>query len=347
MIDCLRIENFKSISQMELHARKFNILSGTNSSGKSSVLQALLILAQNMDMEYGINGPLVSIGEFREIKNLNIGKDKIKIFAESGKDSIGVEIEEDSKISFYGNKTSVLAKKLCIRNNKLHYLSCNRIGSQDIYYKNRTTEKGVGLNGEYAIDFLEDNKGEPLEEKLCKEKDNYTLNAQVNYWMKYIIGANISVEGILGTDAVKARYSMTEGIISRPQNVGSGISYLVSIVVMCLGSEKNDILIIENPEIHLHPLSQSRLCEFLYFVANSGRQIFIETHSDHIFNAVRVGIANQKMEKGDIAVNFFRLGSDNCTRNYEIEIGRYGKIENPIPDMFDQFQIDLERMLGV
>ena len=290
---------------------------------------------------------MVSVGEFREARNLNINRKEIKIDAESGKDRIGIEIYEGGDIYFSGNLDSMLAKNLCIRSNKLHYLSCNRIGSQDIYYKNRTVNRGIGINGEYAIDFLCENRDEPLEESLCREKNSYTLNAQVNCWLKYIIGANISVEAIVGTDAVKTRYSMTEGIMSRPQNVGSGISYLISIIVMCLGSKKEDILIIENPEIHLHPLSQSRLCEFLYFVTCSKRQIFIETHSDHIFNAVRVGIANGTMKREDIAVNFFRLGSDNCTRNYEIEIGKYGKVENPIPDMFDQFQLDLDRMLGV
>lgn len=59
------------------------------------------------------------------------------------------------------------------------------------------------------------------------------------------------------------------------------------------------------PEIHLHPKAQSKLCEFLYFVSQSGRQLFIETHSDHIFNGLRVGVANGSMNQEDISVNFF------------------------------------------
>ena len=146
---------------------------------------------------------------------------------------------------------------------------------------------------------------------------------------------------------IKASYSMVNGKFSRPYNVGSGISYLISIIVMCLSSEIDDIMVIENPEIHLHPLSQSRLCEFLYFIANANRQIIVETHSDHIFNALRVGIAQRTMEKENISINFLNLGSDNCTRNHQIEIGRYGAIENPIPNLFDQFQLDLDKMLGI
>ncbi len=346
MIDKITISNFKSIDGIELEARGLNILAGTNSSGKSSTIQALLLVSQNLDNAYGLNGPLVSVGDFREAKNYNINKQSIAIIVHGKGEEVCISFQEDENIS-YKNPDCELAGRLRYDNNKFHYLSCHRIGPQDIFYKNRTVNKGVGINGEYTMDFLYNNRDNPLEESLVKDKTNYTLLAQTNYWLKYIIGANISTEEISGTDAVKARYGIVDGIFSRPQNVGSGISYLVSIIVMCLGSEKEDILIIENPEIHLHPLSQSRLCEFLYYISNAGRQLFVETHSDHIFNAIRVGIANSTMDLKNITIHFFRLGSDHCTRDYRIEIGAYGKIENPIPNLFDQFQMDLDKMLGV
>lgn len=347
MIEKLVISNLKSISEMQLTAKKLNILSGTNSSGKSTAIQSLLLLSQNLENAYGLNGPLVSIGDFREVKNYNVSSPVIEIQISDREETVRMSVQEDRLPVIDRNADSRLAEKVRYENNKLHYLSCNRIGSQDIYQKNRSVKKGVGINGEYAMDFLCVHKDDPLEMDLVKDKGSYTLSAQVNYWLKYIVGANIKAEEIPGTDAVKARYGMVDGMYSRPQNVGSGISYLISIIVMCLGSEKEDILIIENPEIHLHPLSQSRLCEFLYFVASTGRQLFIETHSDHLFNAIRVGISTDTMDSNDISINFFKLGSDNCTRNYTIEIGKYGKIENPIPHLFDQFQIDLDKMLGV
>ena len=186
-----------------------------------------------------------------------------------------------------------------------------------------------------------------LDENLIKSKNSYTLLYQVNYWLKYIIGANINIENIVGTDIVKAQYSIIEGISSRPKNVGSGISYLISILIMCLGSKKNDIIIIENPEIHLHPLSQSRLCQFLYFIGRSGRQLFVETHSDHFFNGIRAGIATNEMKNEDIKVLFFNLNEKNCTLSTEISFGKSGKILNPVDNLFDQFDIDLNKMLGL
>lgn len=346
MIDQLEIEGFKSINKLKLDLKQFNLLAGTNSSGKSSAIQALLLLVQNLDDGYGLNGPLVSVGEFREIRNYNIKANAVAVTVSEGDKKVSLQFIDDNSITRRGRK-SKLGRKLAYSNNQFQYLSCNRVGSQDIYRKNRTTYNSVGINGEFAIDLLSYFKDLPLEEDLVKDPENYTLLAQTNYWLNYIVDASIRVEDILGTDVVKASYGLVDGHYSRPQNVGSGISYLISIIVMCLGSERDEILIIENPEIHLHPQSQSRLCEFLYFVASAGRQLIVETHSDHIFNAARVGIATKTMDANQITINFFQRGSDHCTRNYVIDIGEYGKIENPIPNLFDQFQTDLDKMIGV
>lgn len=349
MIERLEIEGFKCIDKLKLDLKQFNLLAGTNSSGKSSAIQALLLLVQNLDDVYGLNGPLVSVGEFREIRNYNVNADNVYIYLLEGNRRVFLNFAGSfaGSIVTQGGENTELGRKLAYSNNKVQYLSCDRVGSQDIYRKNRTTYKGVGINGEFAIDYLCHYKDLPLEEEMVKDQGNHTFLAQTNYWLDYIVGASIRVEDILGTDVVKASYGLVDGYYSRPQNVGSGISYLISIIIMCLGSKKDDILIIENPEIHLHPQSQSKLCEFLYFVASAGRQLIVETHSDHIFNAARVGIAKKTMDADQITINFFRRGSDHCTRNHVIDIGEYGKIENPIPNLFDQFQADLDKMIGV
>lgn len=148
------------------------------------------------------------------------------------------------------------------------------------------------------------------------------------------------------------RNKSSDALYCRPVNIGSGVSYLISIIISCLGSSDNDILIIENPEIHLHPKAQSKLCEFLYFVSKANRQIFVETHSDHIFNGLRVGIATKQMKQEEISVNFFGLDDKNETQCNPIVFGDYGKVigsnkNMDIDDLFDQFDIDLDRMLGI
>lgn len=345
MIKKIQIKNLKSIKEIEINPKAFNVFTGTNSSGKSTTIQALLLASQNLENKYGLNGPLAAIGEFREVRNYITGADKIDIAIVDDEGCVTLQFgdSEPTVITTEGS----LADRLNYSNNHFHYLSCNRIGTKDIFTRNRTVYKGVGITGEYTIDYLSQNKDEPLEDVMIKDSTNLTLLAQVNNWLNYIVNASIRVESIIGTDAVKAEYGIVDGRFSRPQNVGSGISYLISIIVLCLASKRNDIIVIENPEIHLHPMSQSRLCEFLYFISKAGRQIFIETHSDHFFNSIRAGIATGEIEKDNVLIEFFKLGSDNCTRNYDIAIGKYGAIENPIPNLFDQFQADMDKMIGV
>ena len=181
---------------------------------------------------------------------------------------------------------------------------------------------------------------------------------QVNYWLEYIAGTTLAVADLKKTNYLQVKYNNNpknrnqEALYCRPMNVGAGVSYLTSILITCLGSKKNDIIVIENPEIHLHPKAQSRLCEFLYFISSNQRQIFIETHSDHIFNGVRVGTSCGTMEQDKISVNFFALDENFETRCNPIKFGEFGKIigmnsDMDINDLFDQFEIDVDKMLGI
>jgi predicted ATPase len=244
---------------------------------------------------------------------------------------------------------------------KFHYLSCHRIGVNDIYAKNMLNESDFGIDGEYALAYLLKNEGEAISDELCATDSNIpnSLLEQVKYWLNYIIETTLSINDIKKTNHLQVKYNnnptnaSSEALYCRPINVGSGVSYLISIIICCLGSESDSIIIIENPEIHLHPKAQSRLCDFLYFVSQSGRQLFVETHSDHIFNGLRVGVSTGKISQEDISVNFFALNKQQCeTQCNPIFFQKYGKIvgtneKMDISDLFDQFEIDLDRMLGI
>ena len=190
------------------------------------------------------------------------------------------------------------------------------------------------------------------------EMESGTLLGQVNYWLRYIIGTELSIKEIQKTNYIQVTYnnnpanSTMDVMYRRPVNIGSGISYLISIIITCLASKKNAVILLENPEIHLHPKAQSRLCELLYFVADAGRQLFVETHSDHIFNGLRVGLSCGMWEKEKVKVNFLAMNDQFETVCNPVEFGRYGKIHGKNPDMdlsdlFDQFEIDLDKMLGL
>ena len=97
----------------------------------------------------------------------------------------------------------------------------------------------------------------------------YNELQQVNLTYNYIYGDNRSNE-------------------FTPLNVGFGITYVLPIIVAILKSKPDDLLIIENPESHLHPAGQSKIAELCAIASSQGVQIIIETHSDHFLNGIRV-----------------------------------------------------------
>lgn len=362
MIKEVKISALKSIEHLTVECSKLNILAGANSSGKSTFLQALLLIAQNSISWQGLNGEYVSLGDFRlDAKNYHVTSDKIEVeLTTQPKTKMPIRLifqEEDDERS----RLSLMHKRFPLKKDEnsmaslmeisalhnIRYLACSRIGVQDVYPKNYNEKDGIGKNGEYAIFCLQANKNRRLDPSLIYDPSSETLLGQVNYWLRYIIGASVSVEDIPGTDMVKASYDIGNNRSTRPCNVGSGISYLISIIVMCLLSGEKDTLIIENPEVHLHPKAQSRICDFLYYIASTGRQLFVETHSDHIFNGIRAGIATGTMEREDIIINFFYLDERLCTQNSQINIGKNGRILNYVDGLFDQFDLDLDRMLNI
>lgn len=354
MIQRLQIENLKSIKRIEMECSQLNLLIGTNSSGKSSVLQGLLLVAQNLEQECGLNGGLVSLGTFAESRCIYEEKKEIKISLWKEEQWICLRIgsRENGKLLVERDAASeeavqVFGEGISLGERRLQYLSCHRVGPQSVYAKNMTMEDGIGIDGRYAIAFLNQHHADVIEPEFCKGNMDYTFLGQVNWWLSYIADAVISTEEIVGADLVKANYTMYDAVQIRPTNIGSGISYLISVLIVCLSSPKESVIIMENPEIHLHPSAQAKLCEFLYFVSRNQRQLFIESHSDHVFNGFRAGIASGEMEKDTVNIQFISLDEEHISQAMKVRIGRMGRVENQRKNLFDQFDIDLNKMIGL
>lgn len=362
MLKNLHIKNFKSIDDEQILLSNFTLLAGSNCSGKSSVIQALLLLAHNIDKKEQIlnkqaspiNSYKVSLGEFSEIRNRNKNAKEILIETNQGDYAAKTRISLDSKLDVIADtQVDPLFEEIFnSKNRKIHYLSANRIGVQDLYNKNINNFDKYGMLGEFAIDYLNSHRSEPLSSNLIKDDSSPTLSTQVDYWLQYILNTNIETEAIIGSDKIKTKFKINNGKkISdsvRPKNIGSGLSYIISIIIMCLSSIKDDILIIENPEIHLHPKAQSLLTEFFVFIANAGIQLIIETHSDHIFNGIRKGIFKKQISKEKIAVNFFKIDDKTLNTIYTpIEFTDTGRVNNIPNGLFDQFDEDLNVLLGI
>ena len=99
----------------------------------------------------------------------------------------------------------------------------------------------------------------------------------------------------------------------RATNVGFGLSYVFPVIVAALAARAGDLLIIENPEAHIHPKGQMRLGQLLSLAAASGVQVVIETHSDHVLNGIRLAVHERKISHEIVRLHFFERAGDQVT----------------------------------
>lgn len=382
MLKNLSIKNFKNIEEEKFELSNLTIFTGLNSSGKTSVLQSLLLLSRKYSLQPSadLNHYTSFFSKFSEVRNKYLKEDITTIVATSEKgeeytytlNEQGIEevdysilkklapaikksisSEENkknkSKEDFleYIEKIANMTSNLFSYENSLYYLSANRIGPEDI--SQISHEKKVGINGEYLVGYLAQNKLKNVDSVIQKFEDNATLAYQVDKWLKDILGIDISANLDI-VDDMHAKLSFDiEGVTKlSPLNVGSGNSYLLKLLILCLSCVKGDIVIIENPEIHLHPKAQAKLGEFFSFLAENGIQIILETHSEHLINKVRYQvkkneISNKKVHiyyKASIRDNFTAIDIDNTGHFVDKEDRRI-----PFPTGF--FDASLENLMEI
>ena len=91
----------------------------------------------------------------------------------------------------------------------------------------------------------------------------------------------------------------------RPIHTGFGLTQVLPLLVAALSARLEDLLLVENPEVHLHPSGQAAMGEFLAEVAAAGVQVLAETHSDHVLNGVRRAVKKGILRPDDAALHFF------------------------------------------
>lgn len=240
--------------------------------------------------------------------------------------------------------------------NNVHFISANRVGPVKFVEKQEVPETHcVGVNGEFTINTISTYKNLiAVEMNLDREDRQYhSLKEQVSLWMSYIMdGGDVNIDG--DTKVAERKSSSVLALeFSSPlkgtsrffksYNVGFGYSYILSVVVTALIAKKDSIVIVENPEAHLHPQAQSRMALLLSKLADKGVQVFVETHSEHILNGFRLAALKEDsaITNEDLSIYFF----DN---NYHIErlvLEPNGRIRNWPKGFFDQSQHDLAEIM--
>ena len=113
-------------------------------------------------------------------------------------------------------------------------------------------------------------------------------------------------------------------------DVGFGYSQILPIIVQGLRLKKGEILICEQPEIHLNPSIQGKLGDFFrYMVEEEDKNVILETHSEHILLRIRTLIAEGRLDHSKVGLYFVER-NQGISKLKEIKIGKNGQIKDDV-----------------
>lgn len=379
MIDQLKITNFKAFASADIRLAPFTLLSGLNSSGKSTVLQALALLRQgsgsleDVDGEGGLplNGEIVELGTGQDV----LHEDYI---AESGADpEIGFRLTAEADLVYecrvlYGRDDDYLRLSylypssadqawegdeafvdFTLFNPGFQYLRADRINPAVTYPRSEqmsVRRRFLGTRGEYAVDFLRNHLDESVPVALRHDGASPRLLDQAEAWMSEICpGVRIEATAVEYTDLVRLgfQFARTGHPVSRPRrptNVGFGLTYVLPIIIACLTATPGSMILLENPEAHVHPQGQSAMARLACATAAIGAQLVVETHSDHILNGVRLAVKRQVLPAEQIALHYFKREDDGI-HIVSPAIGSDGMLSEWPPGFFDEWDRSLDQLL--
>lgn len=407
MITKLRVENFKSLREVELDFRKITLLLGPNNSGKSSVLQLLAFLKQSVEeRKFKYKGRYVDVGDFKDFifKHEIIRELKIKITIDFEDEDIRPILEglkgtafshfDLTKITYdcaylseYGkiidynwsklldakDRTIIgyklypgeqqsykpeILKDFSIRPDPHSFLITLSGGPSDVFdlygpfevlqrdiFTKRlhflktargivdrsqaipgSNPESVGSQGEMTIPTIAYNRDDPKFSEAFKN---------INKWVKNYGFEKVTPRLVEGLATSLELFDAALKVQNNVIDVGFGINQLLSVITQCFFAPKHSLIMIEEPEVHLHPKKQAELADFFIEVKNYGQQLIITTHSEHLLARFQRRIAEENLDPNDIIIYYFSKG-EKGTEYEEIELDEMGNLTKELKGFFEE-----------
>lgn len=399
MIDEISLSNFKAWKDSKpVELAPVTMLLGTNSSGKSTLLQSLLLLKQTAaspDRSIHLNlggdeiNDLFNFGDFDTviyqgakaplhfeitfkfhkpaeasnpsgafccsygktsggsvaIQALSLASDK-KVFRalrrERGAYSIVVDDETQPRakgrhlapersIAFSADAIALLGPEgvelqdlsLAIRREleSIVYLGPLRRKPERDYVWNKGKPGEIGSDGHKVIDAL-------LANSLIKSEDQHSVLEGVAYWLKKMgMAEDVFVQQV-GRSSRYELVILRKGVYANLRDVGIGVSQVLPVLTVAYFVPPGTTILLEEPEIHLHPLAQSILAEMFVEVSRKRKvQFIVETHSEHLFRRMQTLIAKQKTSPEQCRMYFIESRKDTALIK-KLDVDEFGAVKN-------------------
>lgn len=405
MFTRLRLTNFKAWKDTgDVALKPVTMLLGTNSSGKSTLIQSLLLLKQTVqspDRTVHLNlggdevNDLFNFGSFEDVLNQaaetprqfsiafdfrrnDPGRIKAGKFECSyGQTSSGAVVMQNLSLQTQGRQFRVVRREkgafsivideetqprakgrhfapersvalsaegiatldkdgplvedlsLAIRREleSVNYLGPLRRKPERDYPWNKTKPGEVGSDGRAAIDAL-------LASALLRSEDQNEIVDGVSKWLSRMrVAQRLEVR----QQGRSSRYELVihrDGVACNLRDVGIGVSQVLPVLVVAYFAPPGSTVLLEEPEIHLHPLAQSVLAELFVEVSLTRNvQFIVETHSEHLFRRMQTLVAKQKVSPDSVAMYFVERKRKSASLR-ELALDDYGRVREWPDDFF-------------
>lgn len=406
MLKHLTIDNFKAWKKADMRLAPLTGLFGANSSGKTSILQFLLMLKQTVEspdesLVLNLNGNYVELGTFYDIisehdlknelvfkidweeliydseflklsfnckinelknrlkvSNMSYSYDNVGFDVINGKeiviknfDGVNTRMDITKLIKFYSieiekhivitHPTKSIFSHLLLTNSfenlfkQIYYLGPLREPPKRFYQWGGERRSLLGNRGEFVIEAIlgAQERGEDIEH----EGKKYSLDTYLAMLLKQLDLihdfqiASITEGGRLYE--VKVRLTAKSPYVLLT-DVGFGVSQILPVLTLCYFTPKGSILLIEQPEIHLHPRVQAGLADvFIDAIEKRGVQIILESHSEHLLRRLQRRIAEGKFDNDNAALYFCNKNEEGYSDLQTLDLDAFGNIKN-WPDNF-------------
>lgn len=376
MLEQLRLRHFKCFEKLDLPLAPLTLLSGANASGKSSVLQALVLLHQTIrEHEWSIrlmlNGKSMQLGTVLDVVDKVHGRRQLEIGLVKGTSTLRWTFQGDREEMSMATERVHLdgidfkappalrhllppdqyesASSFALGLRDLSYVTAERVGPREIYtLEDRQAAQVVGPRGEHTLSVLYRVRDEPIRDSLIVADVPPTGLKQIEARMgAFFPGCRLNVQLVPQANAITLGIRTSDDTdFHRPVHVGFGLTQVLPIVVAAISARKQDILLIENPEVHLHPAGQAMMGTFLSEVAASGTQVIVETHSDHVLNGIRRAVKTSMLRPEQALLHFFRPRGGELDQIVSPALDPAGNIDVWPEGFFDQFDKDMNYFVG-
>ncbi|MGQ0565575.1 MAG: AAA family ATPase [Gemmobacter sp.] len=361
MITGVAIKGLKRFKDQRFELAPLSVLTGLNGSGKTSMIQAILLAAEastTKSSSLSLNGPFgLELGTAEDVLNWEstspisvsfegqggeIGRWQFAVPAEDALYLEIVDVPDNPPKAFSGDPRMFT------------YLSAERLGPRGYTAASPLPESEleVGVHGEYCAHVLSVLGDQVIKAKerahpLYRASAPRLLKYEVEQWLSEITRP-IEVTGERAQNSIVAelKFRSSGATWVRSTNMGFGISYALPIVLAGLIAESGGLFLIENPEAHLHPAGQSRMGVFLAWLAGKGVEMIIETHSDHIINGIRRAVAEHHyLDPSSVVIHWLGDADDDRKPiSASLSIGETGGVSDWPKGFFDQYQIDVSSL---